>query len=140
MTAEQARVLGDLLSKLEWSYTPKPGDDVKFIQGEKLPESVKKLLTQAHTSEMKLATEAMKLMKKVEEGGSIYKGLKKGYTEAQQHITDLKHISDFKELPNSDTPLTQVSFNEAMAKIAKHAESFNETVESAKGHVRAKSN
>ena len=137
---EQARILGDLLSKLEWSYKPKAGDDAKFIQGEKLPDSVKKLLTEAHASEMKLASEAMKLMKKVEEGGQVYKGLKKGYTEAQQHIHDLKHISDFKELPSSDTPLTQHSFNEAMAKIAKHAESFNEIVESAKGHVRAKNN
>ena len=42
--------------------------------------------------------------------------LKKGYTEAQQHIQDLKHISDFKELPNADVQLTQQTFNDAMVK------------------------
>ena len=58
----------------------------------------------------------MKLLKKVNEDGDVYKNLKKGYTEAQQHIQDLKHISDFKELPNADVQLTQQTFNDAMVK------------------------
>ena len=90
---------------------------------------------------MKLSTEAMKLIKTVSEGSQIYKDLKKGYTESQQHIQDLKHISDFKGLPGAaEKPLNQENFNEAMTKIAKHAQQFNETVESAKGILRARSN
>lgn len=109
--------MSDLLLKLDWSFKPKPTDMDKFIEG-KLPESVKKLLSQAHNSELKLSTEALRLIKKVDEGSQCFKDLKKGYTESQQHIQDLKHISDFKELPNApDTPMTQQLFNDAMTKV-----------------------
>ena len=116
LTLDQSRVLEDMAAKLEWTYKPKEGDDKKFVAGSKLPDSVKKLLTQAHSSEQKLSTEAIKLLKKVPEDSEIYKKLKKGYTESQQFIQDIKHISDFKELPNSEVALTQQSFNDAMVK------------------------
>ena len=113
---DQCRTLEDLMCKMKWDFKVKAEDASKFIAGTKLPESVKKLLTQAYNSEQKLAGEAMKLLKKVNEDGDVYKNLKKGYTEAQQHIQDLKHISDFKELPNADVQLTQQTFNDAMVK------------------------
>lgn len=116
LTVEQSRVLEDMAAKLEWTYKPNKDDEKKFVEGSKLPDSVKKLLTQAHNSEQKLATEAIKLLKKVPEDSEIYKKLKKGYTESQQIIQDIKHISDFKELPNTEVALTQHSFNEAMVK------------------------
>lgn len=53
LTVEQSRVLEDMAAKLDWSYKPKEGDEKKFIAGSKLPDSVKKLLTQAHNSEQK---------------------------------------------------------------------------------------
>ena len=76
LTVEQSRVLEDMVAKLDWSYKPKEGDEKKFIAGSKLPDSVKKLLTQAHNSEQKLATEAIKLLKKIPEDSEIYKKLK----------------------------------------------------------------
>ncbi len=118
VTKEQATLLSDLMLKLEWNFKPKPNDIQTFIEGNKLSDSVKKLLSQAHNSELKLSKEAMLLMKKMDEGSQIFKDLKKGYTAAQQHIQDLKHISDFKELPTaSDTPMSQQSFNDAMTKV-----------------------
>ena len=116
LNQDQCRTLEDLMCKLKWDFKVKAEDASKFIAGTKLPENVKKLLSQAYNSEQKLAGEAMKLLKKVTEDGEVYKKLKKGYTEAQQHIQDLKHISDFKELPNSDIELTQQTFNDAMVK------------------------
>lgn len=116
LTVEQSRVLEAMAAKLDWSYKPKEGDEKKFIAGSKLPDSVKKLLTQAHNSEQKLATEAIKLLKKIPEDSEIYKKLKSTYTQSQQIIQDIKHISDFKELPNAEVALTQQSFNEEMVK------------------------
>ena len=49
-------------------------------------------------------------------GSKLPDSVKKGYTESQQFIQDIKHISDFKELPNSEVALTQQSFNDAMVK------------------------
>lgn len=117
VSKEQAALLTDLMLKLDWTFKPKPNDVQSFIEGNKFPESVKKLLSQAHNSEVKLSKEAMQLIKKLDEGSQIFKDLKKGYTEAQQHIQDLKHISDFKELPNASERMSQQSFNDAMTKV-----------------------
>lgn len=56
------------------------------------------------------------MLKKIPEDSEIYKKLKSTYTQSQQIIQDIKHISDFKELPNAEVALTQQSFNEEMVK------------------------
>lgn len=106
------------MEQLNWSFNWKKTDAKSMVEGEKLPESVLKLLTQAITSETKLSGDAFKLLKKIgDDGGADYKGLKLLYTESQTHLSDLKHIKDFKEFPGEkDPPLTKEAFDLRMKK------------------------
>lgn len=105
------------MEKLNWGFKWKSGDEKKLISGESIPESMKKLLGQALTTETRLAAESMKLIKKIGDSDAQFKVLKSGYTEAQKHIQDIKHIQDFKELPGSDSSsgLSKESFDRCMA-------------------------
>ncbi|CAK9091527.1 unnamed protein product [Durusdinium trenchii] len=88
ITADQSNCLEDLLEQLNWSFNWKKTDSKSMVEGEKLPESVLKLLTQAITSETKLSGDAFKLLKKIgDDGGADYKGLKLLYTESQTHLS-----------------------------------------------------
>ncbi|CAK9077599.1 unnamed protein product, partial [Durusdinium trenchii] len=138
ITADQSNCLEDLLEQLNWSFNWKKTDAKSMVEGEKLPESVLKLLTQAITSETKLSGDAFKLLKKIgDDGGADYKGLKLLYTESQTHLSDLKHIKDFKEFPGEkDPPLTKEAFDLRMKKVAAHAQKLNEAIESTKGKMK----
>ncbi|CAK9107561.1 Uncharacterized protein SCF082_LOCUS50070 [Durusdinium trenchii] len=142
ITADQSNCLEDLLEQLNWSFNWKKTDAKSMVEGEKLPESVLKLLTQAITSETKLSGDALKLLKKIgDDGGADYKGLKLLYTESQTHLSDLKHIKDFKEFPGEkDPPLTKEAFDLRMKKVAAHAQKLNEAIESTKGKMKALTN
>lgn len=117
MTQDQGEMIENLFSKLSWTtYQWKPKDEKLLTDEDRLPDGVKKILTQGLSTCTKLSGEAMKLIKKLGDRSEEYKPLKKAYTECQKHISDLKHIQDFKELPG-DKKLTQENFDKHMAQV-----------------------
>ena len=117
MTRDQGEMIENLFSKLSWTtYQWKPKDEKLLTDEDRLPDGVKKILTQGLSTCTKLSGEAMKLIKKLGDRSEEYKPLKKAYTECQKHISDLKHIQDFKELPD-DKKLTQEHFDKYMAQV-----------------------
>ena len=106
-----------MLASLQWKYHWKAPDNAKLLKGDKLPDSVLKLLDQAESTELKLSQESMRLIKKVEDGSQEFKQLKSAYTESQQHLQDLRHIRDFRELPHTDSALTKQSFDKCMSTV-----------------------
>ena len=106
-----------MLASLQWKYHWKPADSTKLLKGDQLPDSVLKLLDQAESTEVKLSQESMRLIKKVKDGSKEFKELKSAYTESQQHLQDLKHIRDFRELPHTEAALTKKSFDKCMSMV-----------------------
>ncbi|CAK9055824.1 unnamed protein product [Durusdinium trenchii] len=138
ITADQSNCLEDLLEQLNWSFNWKKTDAKSMVEGEKLPESVLKLLTQAITSETKLSGDAFKLLKKIgDDGGADYKGLKLLYTESQTHLSSRTSRSF---LARRTPPLTKEAFDLRMKKVAAHAQKLNEAIESTKGKMKALTN
>ena len=119
LSGQQSKLLEDMFAKLKWGFKWKKGDEKQILEGNSLPASVMKLLTQAHDTEHKLAQDAMKLMKKIPENtDSSFKALKKEYSSTVQFQQDLKHVMDFKELPvGTFGTLTKSSFDLLMGKV-----------------------
>ena len=115
---EQAECLEDLFSKLKWRFGWK-SSDAKQLEKGKMPDSMVKLLTQAVDAETKLAGDAMRLMKALDDDASNghYKSLKSSYKDSQAMICSLKHVQDFQELEDN-SKLTKASFDGLMQKAA----------------------
>ena len=138
IASDQAKVLDDMLSQLKWNFAFKASDQKCLERGE-VPKAMKQMVDKAHDANSRLCQEGMKVLKKLEEGSDIWKKLKVEYCNSQRHLCDIKHLLDFHELPNSKD-LTKANFDSMMLEVAKNTGSFNETLEMAKGKVRAAQN
>lgn len=138
ITAENSKILDDLMSQLKWSFAFKASDHKCLERGE-VPKAMKQLVDKAFDANSRLCQDGMKILKKLEEGTDIWKKLKGEYCNSQRHLCDIKHLLDFHELPNNNE-LTKANFDGMMLEVAKNTASFNETLEMAKGKVRAAQN
>lgn len=138
ITAENSKILDDLMSQLKWSFAFKASDQKCLEKGE-VPKAMKLMVDKAYDANSRLCQDGMKILKKLEEGSDIWKKLKNEYCNSQRHLCDIKHLLDFHELPNSKE-LTKANFDSMMLEVAQNTSSFNETLEMAKGKVRAAQN
>ena len=138
ITAENSKILDDLMSQLKWPFAFKASDHKCLEKGE-VPQTMKLMVDKAFDANSRLCQDGMKILKKLEEGSDIWKKLKNEYCNSQRHLCDIKHSLDFHELPNNKE-LTKANFDGMMLEVAQNTSSFNETLEMAKGKVRAAQN
>jgi len=132
-----AKSLDEMLSQLSWGFSFKTSDQ-KALEKGKVPKSMKAVVEKAHDANNRLSAEGMKLLKKLEDGSDLWKKLKAEYCTSQKHISDLKHLMDFQELPNM-AELTKGNFDKMLKDVADNTSALNESVEMAKGKIRASS-
>ena len=137
LTDGQAKSLDDLLSQLKWGFSFKTSDQKVLDKGQ-IPKSMKGIVDKAYDANNRLSGEGMKLLKKLEDGSDLWKKLKGQYCTSQKHMSDLKHLIEFQELPNM-SELTKGNFDKMLKDVAENTAAFNESVEMAKGKIRASS-
>ena len=132
--------LVDIFEELKWKYEPSKKDEEKLNDGQ-IPPSAKKLLAQAQAAQEKLSKQAHALATQLSHEIPIEKlrALKQGHMTAQKHLTTLQHVLSFSELENN-TPVTKAGLDALMMQIARDTSDLNQTIETAKGLLKANKN
>ena len=135
-TADQHVMMGELFSKLNWSFNTSSGDQKK-LDKQTMPANYLELLKKGRDACDRLAKETTKLLEKVP--GDKKLALKDGYTVMTKHLTNLDHIKMFVETPDGKA-LTPSIFEMCMGDVASSVDQFNQKVEEIKGFLKAKKN
>ena len=104
--------------------------------GGSLPPNVKAALEEARQAQQKLIKEGTKVAKDLI---SVHvteysQRLKQGVQIASKAISDIDHINTWSEVPGPDSSLSGF-----LGRLAKDTQAFNESVELARGALRARS-
>ena len=126
--------IGNLLSKLSWTFRKKPGDQKELTAGS-LPTSYEALIKKAHGACDKLSKDTLKLQKEV--GHERKEIMKDGYKSMTGHLATLDHMKNFVEMPDG-TKLTSTVFESALGDIASSVDQLNTKIEEIKGYMKSK--
>ena len=126
--------IGDLLSKLSWTFRKKPGDQKELTAGS-LPTSYESLIRKAHGACEKLSKDTLKLQKEV--GHERKEIMKDGYKSMSAHLAALDHMKNFVEMPDG-TKLTSTVFESALGDVASSVDQLNTKIEEIKGYMKSK--
>ena len=126
--------IGNLLSKLSWTFRKKPGDQ-KELTALSLPTSYEALIKKAHGACDKLSKDTLKLQKEV--GHERKEIMKDGYKSMTGHLATLDHMKNFVEMPDG-TKLTSTVFESALGDIASSVDQLNTKIEEIKGYMKSK--
>ncbi|CAJ1410549.1 unnamed protein product [Effrenium voratum] len=138
-TMEEAHTLAGLMSKMKWEWVCKKADQTRLEQDAHLPEGFLKTLAKAATACDKLLKEGLKLSK--ERGLAEKEGaLKAAYADLTKHQSQIEHVKTWKELPNTDGPLTKGALDNFLLDIARDVDKYNREIESVKGILKARRN
>ena len=114
-------------------------DQTRLEQDAHLPEGFLKTLAKAATACDKLLKEGLKLSK--ERGLAEKEGaLKAAYADLTKHQSQIEHVKTWKELPNTDGPLTKGALDNFLLDIARDVDKYNREIESVKGILKARRN
>ncbi|CAJ1436969.1 unnamed protein product [Effrenium voratum] len=124
LKSQEAHTLAGLMSKMKWEWVCK--------KDAHLPEGFLKTLAKAATACDKLLKEGLKLSK--ERGLAEKEGaLKAAYADLTKHQSQIEHVKTWKELPNTDGPLTKGALDNFLLDIARDVDKYNREIESVKG-------
>ncbi|CAJ1434523.1 unnamed protein product [Effrenium voratum] len=113
LKSQEAHTLAGLMSKMKWEW--------------------------AATACDKLLKEGLKLSK--ERGLAEKEGaLKAAYADLTKHQSQIEHVKTWKELPNTDGPLTKGALDNFLLDIARDVDKYNREIESVKGVLKARRN
>ncbi|CAJ1431493.1 unnamed protein product, partial [Effrenium voratum] len=131
LKSQEAHTLAGLMSKMKWEWVCK--------KDAHLPEGFLKTLAKAATACDKLLKEGLKLSK--ERGLAEKEGaLKAAYADLTKHQSQIEHVKTWKELPNTDGPLTKGALDNFLLDIARDVDKYNREIESVKGILKARRN
>ncbi|CAJ1377389.1 unnamed protein product [Effrenium voratum] len=129
LKSQEAHTLAGLMSKMKWEWVCK--------EDAHLPEGFLKTLGKAATACDKLLKEGLKLSK--ERGLAEKEGaLKAAYADLTKHQSQIEHVKTWKELPNTDGPLTKGTLDNFLLDIARDVDKYNREIESVKGILKAR--
>ncbi|CAJ1402570.1 unnamed protein product [Effrenium voratum] len=129
LKSQEAHTLAGLMSKMKWEWVCK--------KDAHLPEGFLKTLAKAATACDKLLKEGLKLSK--ERGLAEKEGaLKAAYADLTKHQSQIEHVKTWKELPNTDGPLTKGALDNFLLDIARDVDKYNKEIESVKGILKAR--
>ncbi|CAJ1339001.1 unnamed protein product [Effrenium voratum] len=139
LKSQEAHTLAGLMSKMKWEWVCKKADQTRLEQDAHLPEGFLKTLAKAATACDKLLKEGLKLSK--ERGLAEKEGaLKAAYADLTKHQSQIEHVKTWKELPNTDGPLTKGALDNFLLDIARDVDKYNREIESVKGILKARRN
>ena len=139
VSKEEARYMAEVFSKMQWKIKHTTDETRKFAKGGAVPTNIEAVLSTAMDAQSKLSNDAMSLLKRWSGSDDTTRSLRKHHKLSQEYLVKLKHIKEFRELPD-DEELNKPNFDKFLMAIAQHTEEFNVLVESSKGAMRAKSN
>ena len=135
-TADQHMLMGELFSKLNWTFNTSKSDQKK-LENQTMPPNYLDLVKKGRDACDRLSKETLKLLEKVPAEKKLV--LKDGYTVMNKHLSNLDHIKMWVETPDGKA-LTPQSFESLMGDVASSVDQFNQKVEEIKGYLKAKRN
>ena len=103
-----------------------------------MPEKMKDILQDAKGALTKLNTEALKILKKLPQTDDVlFRRIKKCVSTANNTISDLEHITTFREMPD-ESSITKKGVDKLLYETGTMVETYNEVIEMAKGVFKAR--